>query len=211
MFKGLLQRFRRPGGIHLAALHIDFTATDQVATSISWYRSTNQDQDTVVLTLWFYARILYELAELNEVRVARELIAYLEQLSDRILTNAGPPNRPRLRLGNLTVLPELPNPPVRSYRAEFYQLQDDKYRLEFQGSIGKEGFYLPGAFLVFLRHCLENLSDAALIKLGKGIGRLHSYYRYRRDFWEGASLSGGPLFALSSEEISSQQLGEGEV
>jgi len=33
------------------------------------------------------------------------------------------------------------------------------------------------------------------------LDRLHLYYRYRRDFWEGTSLSTGPAFALSAEEL----------
>jgi hypothetical protein len=90
---------------------------------------------------------------------------------------------------------------MRTYQAELYEFKGGGYRLEFQGSLGKEGFYLPGAFLALLQSCLDNLGDDALRRLARGLMRLHLYYRYRRDFWDGGSLTSGPLFALGTEEI----------
>ena len=92
-------------------------------------------------------------------------------------------------------------PATRSYQAEFYEFEVGGYRLDFQGSLGKEGYYLPGAFLALLQSCLDHLGDDALRRLTRGLVRLHLYYRYRRDFWEGGALTGGPVFALGTEEI----------
>lgn len=101
----------------------------------------------------------------------------------------------------MNIIGESSDPPERSYRAEFFQFKDGNFRLEFQGSIGKESFYLPGAFLVLLQSCLFNLGDDPLNLLARGLTRLHDYYRYRRDFWESASLNAGPIFALGKEEL----------
>ena len=201
MIKRLLERFRQDRGLHKATVRIDFSPQNQVSPQITWLSSNSPEADTVPLILMVYARILYELAELNEGRVARELIRFLDQVCDRVLDGDGPPRRPRLPLGQLTLGAEPGQPPIRSYQAEFYEFAAGGFRLDFQGSLGKEGFYLPGAFLALLQSCLDHLGDDALRRLTRGLVRLHHYYRYRRDFWEGGALTAGPTFALGTEEI----------
>jgi hypothetical protein len=205
MFKRLLERFRQDRGLHQATVRIDFFPQDQVTPLISWLNSSNPEVDTIPLILLIYARILYELAEINEVRVARELIRFLDQVCDKVLDGDGPPRRPRLPLGQLQLAAQPGQPAVRSYQAELYLHKGGAFRLEFTGSIGKEGFYLPGAFLALLQSCLDNLGDDALHRLARSLVRLHHYYRYRRDFWEGGSLTAGPVFALGKEEISPEE------
>jgi hypothetical protein len=201
MFKRLLERFRQDRGLHKATVRVDFSPQNQVTPQISWLSSTSPEADTIPLILLVYARILYELAELNEGRVARELIRFLDQVCERVLDGDGPPRRPRLPLGELHLAAEPGQPATRSYQAEFFEIQGGGYRLDFQGSLGKEGFYLPGAFLALLQSCLDHLGDDALRRLTRGLARLHLYYRYRRDFWEGGALTAGPAFALGTEEI----------
>jgi hypothetical protein len=104
-------------------------------------------------------------------------------------------------LGQLQLTEASEQPALRTYQVELYEFQGGGYRLEFQGSLGKEGFYLPGAFLVLLQSCLDSLGDGSLRQLARGVVRLHLYYRYRRDFWDGGALTSGPLFALGTEEI----------
>jgi hypothetical protein len=205
MLKRLLERFRRDRGVLKATVHIDFFPQNLVTPSIFWYQTQDRQGDTVILVLHLYARILYELAELNEMRVARELLDFVEQVAQRVLAPEGAPGRPRLPLGQLRLAPAPPMPAERSYQAEFYQFQDGNFRLEFQGSLGKESFYLPGGFLVLLQSCLDNLDEEPLARLARGLGRLHTYYRYRRDFWEGVSLSAAPAFALGSEELNPEE------
>jgi hypothetical protein len=202
MFKRLLERFGQDRGRHRATVRVDFYPQNQVAPQISWLCSTAPEDDTIPLILMVYARILYELAELNELRVARELIRFLEQVCDRVLNSDGPPRRPRLPLGQLQLAAQTSlHPAERSYQAELYEFREGGYRLDFQGSLGKEGFYLPGAFLALLQSCLNELGDEALRHLVRGLIRLHLYYRYRRDFWDGGALTAGPLFALGTEDI----------
>jgi hypothetical protein len=205
MFKRLMERWRQDRGRHTAMVRIDFFPQNQVTPQIFWLSSQDPDSDTVPLILMVYARILYELAELNELRVARELIRFLDQVCGRVLDGDGPPRRPYLPLGQLQITNEPGRPAMRTYQAELYELKAGGYRLEFQGSLGKEGFYLPGAFLVLLQSCLENLGDESLRRLARGLGRLHTYYRYRRDFWESGALSSAPLFALGTEEIKPEE------
>jgi hypothetical protein len=201
MIKRLLERFRQDRGLHKATVRVDFSSQNQVTPQISWLSSTSPEADTVPLVLLVYARILYELAELNEGRVARELIRFLDQVCERVMDRDGPPRRPRLPLGHLKLGAEPGQPAARSYQAEFYEFAAGGYRLDFKGSLGKEGFYLPGAFLALLQSCIDHLGDDALRRLVRGLARLHLYYRYRRDFWEGGALTAGPLFALGTEEI----------
>jgi len=201
MLKRLLERFRQDRGLHKATVRVDFSPQNQVTPQILWLSSNAPEADTVPLILMVYARILYELAELNEGRVARELIRFLDQVCDRVLDSDGPPRRPRLPLGQLKLGTEPDQPAAKSYQAEFYEFAAGGFRLDFQGSIGKEGFYLPGAFLALLQSCLDHLGDDALRRLTRGLVRLHLYYRYRRDFWEGGALTSGPTFALGAEEI----------
>lgn len=201
MIKRLLKRFHGDRGVHRASVRIDFFPEGKVRPSIFWHRSQDQENDTVPLVLYFYARILFELAELNDVRVARELMGFVTQVCDLVLAGEGPPSRIRLPLGDLNLTGEASGQPLRSYQAEFHQFQDGNFRLDFQGSIGKESFYLPGAFLVLLQSCLDNLGDEPLNLLARNLTRLHDYYRYRRDFWESSALTAGPVFALSKEEL----------
>ena len=202
MIKRILQRFRRDRGLHLATVSIEFFPGEKVKPSICWYHSKDQEKDTVSLVLYFYGRILFELAELNETRVARELMGFVNQVCDLVQAAEGPPSRISLPLGDLRIVGESSEPPSRTYQAEFFKYQDGNFRLDFQSSIGKESFYLPGAFLVLLQSCLYNLGDEPLNLLARGLARLHAYYRLRRDFWEITSLSAGPAFALGTEELS---------
>jgi hypothetical protein len=206
MLKRLLSRFSREHRIHKATVQVDFYPQDLATPQIFWHQSQNQEHDTVVLGLFFYARILYELAELNETRVAKELMAFLEKVRDLVVEGEEPPKRPQLPLGSVHLGPS-PNqePPLRRYRTNFYELQDGSVRLDFQASIGKEGFYLPAAFLAFLQSCINDLPEETLKQLIAGIGRLHTYYRYRKDFWDGATLTAGPVFALGKEEIAPEE------
>jgi hypothetical protein len=201
MIKRLLERFRRDRGLHRATVRIEFFREDQVKPSIFWHRSLDQENDTIPLVVYFYARILFELAELNEVRVARELMGFVSQVCELLLSNGDSPSRLRLPLGELSLTGESTDPALRTYQAEIFQFQDGNFRLEFQGSLGKEGFYLPASFLVLFQSCLDNLGQATLTRLARGLTRLHEYYRYRRDFWESAALSAGPVFAMGKEEL----------
>jgi len=201
MIKRFWDRFRRDRGLHKASVRIDFFPEGKVRPSIFWHHSQDQENDTVPLVLYLYARILFELAEMNDVRVARELMGFVEQVCELVLAKEGPASRIRLPLGELGLTGEESEQPLRSYQAELFQFQDGNFRLEFQGSIGKESFYLPAAFLVLLQSCLDNLGDKPLNMLARGLTRLHDYYRYRRDFWESTSLTAGPVLALGKEEL----------
>ena len=81
-------------------MRVDFSPQNQVTPQISWLSSDSPEADTVPLVLLVHARILYELAELNEGRVARELIRFLDQVCERVLDGDGPPRRPRLPWAN---------------------------------------------------------------------------------------------------------------
>lgn len=201
MLRQLLERFRRDRGLHKATVRVDFSPQDQVTPNIYWHSTQDPEKDTIPLLVHVYARILYELAELNEVRVARELMSFVEQVCHRVMTPEGPPKRLRLPLGQLRLTMEPDNAAVRTYQTEVYQLQDGHCRLEFRGSLGKEAYYLPAAFLALLQSCFNDLGDESLKWLLRGLGRLHTYYRYRRDFWDGGALSAAPAFALGSEEL----------
>lgn len=206
MLKRIFQRFRQDRGRHQASLRVDFFPEDRVTPNIYWHQSQNPEGDIVPLAVCLYARILYELAELNETRVARQVIEYLEKaFCNPLLQEDGAAKKPRLSLGKLHLVTESALPAERSYQAEFYQYQAGGYRLDFQGAIGKESYYLPAAFLALLQSCLENLGEETLKQLARGIARLHAYYRYRRDFWDGAALAAGPAFALGREIIKPEE------
>ena len=208
MIKRLLAKFSRTRRVHQASVHIAFSQEDEVAPSIQWHHNQNREEGMVTMSLHLYARILYELAELHEPRVARELIGFLSQVVEKILLSEDGPVHSRLPLGQLRLLAP-PLPVVhKEYRAEFYQLQDGAYQLEFQASVGKEKFYLPAAFLIFLQTCLDELPDSSLKRLARAINRLHDYFRYRRDFWDGTALSAGPAFALGTEELRADEKAE---
>ncbi len=206
MLKRLLSKFARERVIHKSTMRIDFFAQDLAAPQTLWYQSQDMGSDIVILALFFYARILFELAELNETRVAKELMDFLNKVHDLVLTEEGAVKRPQLPLGAVH-LGQAPNqePPLRSYQADFYQIQDGSFRLDFRSSLGKEGFYLPAAFLVFLQSCINDLSEENLKQLITCLSRLHIYYRYRKDFWDGSALTAGPAFALGEEEIATKE------
>jgi hypothetical protein len=201
MIKRLLERFRQNRGQHKATVRIDFFPGDLVTPHIFWQRPDQPDADIVELLIFLYARILYELAELNELRVARQLMDFLKQVADRLGSSGGTLKRFQLPLGEVRLTEEPGGPVVRTYQAEFYRLQDGNFRLEFHGSLGKESFYLPGAFLALLQSCLDRLEEEPIRRLTRALARLHSYYRYRRDFWEGGALTSAPVFALGTEEL----------
>jgi hypothetical protein len=200
-------RLRRNPGRLKATVQVEFYRNKTARPSVDWHDSLKSERDTVSLAIFLYARILYELAELNETRVANELMAFLAQVMDLVLSEEGSPNRPRLPLGELTMPAEAPvESPNRSYRADFYQQQDGQYRIDFKGSLGKEGVYLPATYVVFLQDCINSLDDEALRRLAQSLGRLHDYYKYRKDFWDGTALSSGPVFALGTVKMSPEEM-----
>ena len=148
MLKRLLERFRQDRGLHKATVRVDFSPQNQVTPQILWLSSNSPEADTVPLILLVYARILYELAELNEGRVARELIRFLDQVCDRVLDSDGPPRRPRLPLGQLTLGTEPGQPAAKSYQAEFYEFSRRRLSPGFSGEHRKRGLLpargLPG-------------------------------------------------------------------
>jgi hypothetical protein len=209
--KELWEHLGRDRGRLKATVRVDFFPHKAARASVDWHDAAPSEKDTVSLAIFFYARILYELAELNETRVANELITFLSQVADLVLAGEEPPNRPRLPLGELHLQTEAhPDPPSRSYRAELFQLQDGQCRLDFSGSLGKEGVYLPATYVVFLQDCINGLEDEALAHLARSLQRLHDYYKVKNDFWEGAALSGGPTFALSAARQTPEVV-EGEL
>lgn len=202
----LWDRWRRDRGRHLATIQVDFYPNKAARSKVEWHDNSILERDPVSLAIFFYARILYELAELNETRVAHELIAFLSQVVDLVLTGEEAPNRPRLPMGELTLQNEVTlELPSRSYQADFFQQQDGQYRMDFKGSLGKEGVYLPATYVVFLQDCINGLDDGALRRLAQSLARLHEYYKVRKDFWEGSALSAGPVFALSKIKLSPEE------
>jgi hypothetical protein len=203
----LWERLRRDRGRLRATVKVNFYPNKAARTSVDWQNNGEQERDPVSLAIFLYARILYELAELNETRVANELMTFLSQVADLVLTEEGPPNRPHLPMGELTLQQEEPSePPSRSYQASFFQHQDGQHRIDFQGSLGKEGVYLPAAYVVFLQDCINGLDDEALRRLGQSLGRLHNYYKLRKDFWDGTALTAGPVFALGTGKLSPEEV-----
>ncbi len=205
MIKRITGWFRREPGLHKATVKIDFYQQDRVTPRIIWHRDGDREADTIAVVVFGYARILFELSELNEVRVARELMVFLDKVCQRVLAGSETPQRPHLPLGQLHLVKDPGLPAVRSYQVDFYALPEGDYRMEYRGALGKEGFYLPGAFLALLQSCLDHLGDEALRQLARRLLRLHDYYRYRRDFWEGGALASAPAFALGKEEIRTQE------
>ena len=202
MIKRFLEKLRRDRGKHKATVRLDFFPQDLVTPNILWHHNPGGQEDTVVLVACFYARILYELGELNQVRVARELMDFVERVATLVKGDKEAPTRTRLPLGRLRLGPAPPEAaPSRFYEGQFYELAEGSFRLDFMGSFGEEGYYLPATFLVLLQDCLDNLKDEPLQKLARCLVRMHQYYRLRRDFWEGSSLLAAPIFGLGKEEI----------
>jgi hypothetical protein len=197
------ERLRGDQGRLKATVRVDFYPHRTAYSSLVWHNSGEQERDSVPLAIFLYARILFELAELNETRVAKELMGFLSQVTDLVLTEEGAPHRPRLPLGELTLPEEAPSEaPSRSYSADFFLQKNGQLRVHFQGSLGKEGVYLPTAFVVFLQYCINKLSDEALGRLTQSLRRLHEYYQVRQDFWDSASVTTGPVFALGAGKLS---------
>jgi len=202
----LLGRWRGDRWRHKATIQVDFYPNKTARSLVDWQDSPASERDLVSLAVFLYARILYELAELNETRVAHELIAFLSQVVDLVLTGEDVPNRPRLPMGELTLQNEVTlEPPSRSYQADFFQQQEGQYRMDFKGSLGKEGVYLPATYVVFLQDCINGMDDGALRRLAQSLARLHEYYKVRKDFWEGSALSAGPVFALSKIKLPQEE------
>ncbi len=63
---------------------IHFLEDDQAVPQIEWNSGQPEDDDWIRLTVFYYARIMFELAELNETRVARELMNFVSQISRRM-------------------------------------------------------------------------------------------------------------------------------
>lgn len=208
----LWDRLRRNRGRLKATVRVDFFRNKTARASLEWQDGLKTEHDAVSLAIFLYARILFELAELNETRVANELMAFLAQVVELILTEDGAPNRPRLPLGELTLPAEAPmESPSRSYRADFFQHQDGQYRMDFKGSLGKEGVYLPATYVVFLQDCINTLDDESLRRLAQSLARLHDYYKFRKDFWDGSALAAGPVFALGTVKLGPEDMSPEEV
>jgi hypothetical protein len=200
-------RLRRNRGQKKATVRVDFFRNKAARTSLDWQDNLKNEHDTVSLAIFLYARILFELAELNETRVANELMVFLSQVVDLVLSEEGASNRPRLPLGDLTLPTEAPlERPNRSYRGDFFQQQDGQYRMDFKGSLGKEGVYLPATYVVFLQNCINTLDDDSLRRLAQSLARLHDYYKFRKDFWDGSALAAGPVFALGTMNLSPEEM-----
>ncbi len=199
------ERVRGDKGQLKATVRVEFYPNRTAYPSLVWHNSGAQERDLVSLAIFLYARILYELAELNETRVAKELMSFLSQVAHLVIGESGDPNRPRLPLGELTLPEQAPSePPSRSYAADFFQHKDGQFRVSFYGSLGKEGVYLPTAFVVFLQYCINRLSEEELERLAQSLSRLHEYYKFRKDFWDSAAVTTAPVFALGTEKLNPQ-------
>jgi hypothetical protein len=209
MIKRFLEKFRRDAGKHRATVRLDFFPGDEVTVGLFWHQGPGGQEETVILAAYFYARILYELGELNQVRVARELMDFVDRVASLVKGEKETPTRTRLPLGRLRLTKGGgEEPPSRSYQGQFFELGEGAFRLDFMGSFGEESFYLPANFLVLLQYCMDNLKDEPLEKLARCLGRMHQYYRLRRDFWDGSSLSAAPVFGLGNEEIREEEAKE---
>ncbi len=181
---------------------IHFLEDDQAVPQIEWNSGQMEDDDWIRFIVFYYARIMFELAELNETRVARELMNFVSQISGRMANPAKNSGRIQIPLGKLRLGREFSQPSNRIYQAAFYAKRSGTYRLEFEGMIGKEKFYLPASFLVLLQYAILHIQENHLEELARRLIRLNQYYRYKRDFWNSIVLTEGPSFALGSETIS---------
>lgn len=180
---------------------IHFLENDQVIPQLEWNSGRMGDDDWIRIIIFYYARIMFELAELNETRVARELMNFVSQISDRLANPAKNSGRIQIPMGKLRLGQELSQPSTRIYQGTLYSRRNGTYRLEFEGMIGKEKFYLPASFLVLLQYGILRLQENRLEQLAQCLNRLNQYYRYKRDFWNSVALTEGPTFALGSETI----------
>jgi hypothetical protein len=183
-------------------LRIHFLADDLVVPQIEWQLGRPSPEDWRRCLLFYYARIMFELAELNETRVARELLEFVNRICARLHQLPDETESITLPLGKLRLASEVNQPSQRTYQAELYLNRQGVARLEFTRLLGKEKFYLPASFLVLLQHVINTLPRQELPSLVQGLQRLHLYYHYKRDFWDSAALTEGPRLALGSENIS---------
>jgi hypothetical protein len=180
---------------------IHFLDNDQVVPQMEWNAGQMAEADWIRLVLFYYARIMFELAELNETRVARELMNFVSQIGSRMGNPAKTSGRMQIPLGKLRLGQELSQPSTRIYQAALYVKRSGAYRLEFEGMIGKEKFYLPASFLALLQYGILQIQEDHQDQLARGLTRLNQYYRYKRDFWNSIALTEGPRFALGNETI----------
>lgn len=180
---------------------IHFLEDDQVVPLMEWHVSQIGDDDWIGFMLFYYARIMFELAELNETRVARELMNFVAQISGRLANPAKSSTRMQIPLGKLRLGQVLSQPSSRIYQAALYAKKTGSHRLDFVSMIGKEKFYLPASFLVLLQYGIMNIKEENQAQLARGLARLNQYYRYKRDFWNSIALTEGPSFALGQEHI----------
>jgi hypothetical protein len=180
---------------------IHFLEGDQVVPQMEWHAGQMGDDDWIRFILFYYARIMFELAELNETRVARELMQFISQISGRLANPTKTSGKIQIPLGKLRLGKDLSQPSNRIYQAALYAKKSGAYRLEFEGMIGKEKFYLPASFLVLLQYGILRIQENHLEQLAQSLARLNQYYRYKRDFWNSIALTEGPGFALSQESV----------
>ncbi len=200
MIKKLFGRIRQNREILKCRASIHFSRDDVVSPHLAWLKSQDPGRDTVKFIIYYYARILFELAELNETRVANELIDFIKRIAGRLASN-GSAGKLQIPLGKLRFSMEPGEPAKRVYEALFFEKQHGRHRLEFTNVIGKENFFLPASLLACLQLAINILTVEQLAFLATSLERLHQYYRYRRDYWEGTSLVEGPSFALGHETI----------
>lgn len=181
---------------------IHFLEDNQAVPQIEWLSGKMEDIDWIRLIVFYYARIMFELAELNETRVARELMNFVSQISNRMANPAQNAGRIQIPLGKLRLGRELPQTANRIYQAALYAKKSGTYRLEFEGVIGKEKYYFPASFLVLLQYAIMHIKEQQLEELARRLIRLNQYYRYKRDFWNSIVLTEGPTFALGNETVS---------
>ena len=181
---------------------IHFLEDDQAVPQIEWISGQMAEGDWIRLIVFYYARIMFELAELNETRVARELMNFVSQISTRMANPAKNSGRIKIPLGKLRLGRELTQPSNRVYQAALYAKKSGAHRLEFEGMIGREKYYFPASFLVLLQYAILDMQENHLEELALRLTRLNQYYRYKRDFWNSIVLTEGPTFALGSETIS---------
>jgi hypothetical protein len=180
---------------------IYFLEDDQVVPRMEWNAGQMGDDDWIRFILFYYARIMFELAELNETRVARELMNFVAQISGRLADPTKTSGKIRIPLGKLRFGQDISQPSNRIYQAALYAKKSGSYRLEFESMIGKEKFYLPASLLVLLQSGIMTIQEDHLEQLARRLVRLNQYYRYKRDFWNSAAVTEGPSFAMGNETI----------
>jgi hypothetical protein len=143
--KEFWEHLGRDRGRLKATVRVDFYPHKAARAAVEWRDAAPADRDLVPLAIFFYARILYELAELNETRVANELITFLSQVVDLVLAGEDAPHRPRLPLGELQLqTEETPEPPSRSYRADLFSCRTASAGWIFPAAWGRKGcIYRP--------------------------------------------------------------------